>query len=145
MISFDIEVEMNGTIEHLEAMVARSHDFIIPLESAKRRLGAYNAENFASQGGLVGGWAPRSIHTHAGWPLLVKEGILAGSLTSLEGPPNHITPTSATFGTDVEYAKFHQSGTFKMPSRQIVFEPKGWAREVANDCVNHILGLEFDI
>jgi phage gpG-like protein len=145
MVELEIAIDMGGTIEHMEAMLARSHNFMPALEKAKRSLGNYNAVNFLSQGGLVGGWRIRSLETHAGWPILIRTGTLMGSLTALDGPPNHIGLTSATFGTSVDYAKFHQSGTFKMPSRQIVFEPKGWAREVANDCVNHILGLDLEI
>lgn len=145
MVDIEIEIDMGGSIEHMEAMLARSHNFILALEQAKKRLGAYNAANFAGQGALVGGWAPRSLNTHAGWPLLIRTGELMGSLTALDGPPNHIGPKSATFGTSVDYAKFHQRGTFSMPRRKIVFEPKGWAREVADDCVNHILGLDFEV
>ena len=145
MIDVEIEIDMGGVIEKLEAMQARSKNFYIPLMEAKKSLGAYNAANFASQGGLVGGWKPHDFDTHAGWPVLIRSGKLEASLVSLDGPPNRVGRTRATFGTSVKYAKFHESGTFKMPRREIVFEPKGWARGVAESCVNHILGLDTHI
>jgi phage gpG-like protein len=37
----------------------------------------------------------------------------------------------ATFGTDVEYAKFHQYGTTNMAKRQIIFEPTGFGERLA--------------
>jgi phage gpG-like protein len=44
-----------------------------------------------------------------------------------------MTNTSMSVGTSVEYAKFHQYGTSKMPKRKIVFEPLGFAKKVGND------------
>jgi phage gpG-like protein len=44
-----------------------------------------------------------------------------------------MTNTSMSVGTTVEYAKFHQYGTTKMPKRKIVFEPAGFAKKVGAD------------
>lgn len=56
---------------------------------------------------------------------------LFNSLRNLNGPANRINDTTAEFGTDVEYAKFHQYGTNKMPKRQLVYEPAGFASQLA--------------
>lgn len=60
------------------------------------------------------------------------------SLTNLFGPPNDIDATSATFGTRVEYAKFHQYGTKYMPARKIVFEPRGFANDLASKAATYV-------
>ena len=61
-------------------------------------------------------------------------------MTSLDAPPNKIDIMEATFGTKVEYAKFHQYGTTRMPKRKVVYEPLGFASrfgEVAATYVCH--------
>ncbi len=60
------------------------------------------------------------------------------SLTALFGPPNNVSGTEATFGTKVEYAKFHQYGTSKMPARKIVFEPVGFANDLAQKAARYV-------
>lgn len=139
MVNISIEVDMADVLAKLEAMSARSHDFKPVFRDAKRTLEAANASNFDTGGMLVGGWEPR--RDRYAWPILNRTGTLEGSLTSLDGPPNKIDKTSAQFGTDVEYAKFHQTGTTKMASRKIVFEPRGFARGVAENAADHILGM----
>jgi len=44
-----------------------------------------------------------------------------------------------TLGTKVEYAKFHQYGTTKMPKRKIIFEPAGFAEKYANDAADWVV------
>ena len=60
-------------------------------------------------------------------------------MRNLNGPANSIRLMKATFGTDVEYAKFHQYGTSKMPKRQLVYEPKGFASRVALLSARHVV------
>lgn len=138
MFRIKIDVDMDGTLAMLEGMDERSKSFIPVFERARLRLQAANAENFTSSGLPVGGWSPRT--RRYAWAIMRRTGDLMGSLTSLRGAPNQIRPTSAQFGTDVEYAKFHQSGTRRMAKRQIVFEPKGFAHQVGSDAADHILG-----
>lgn len=139
MVNISIEVDMAEVLAKLEAMSARSQDFRPVLKDAKRTLAAANASNFDTGGMFVGGWSPR--RDEYAWPILRETGALEASLTSLDGPPNRIGLTSAVFGTDVEYAKFHQTGTTKMASRKIVFEPRGFASGVAENAADHILGM----
>lgn len=104
-------------------------------------------KNFLENGSLVGGWAPldtgygawKSVH-FPGAPPMVRSGKLFRSVSELRGRPNDIDNRSATFGTNVEYAKFHQYGTTKMPKREIIFEPLGfqdkWSKRMAEYIVN---------
>lgn len=135
-----IDVEVYGAqevIAKLEAMELRASNFRAVMWWAQERLEAANAQNFTSGGLPVGGWAPR--RDAEPWPLMVRTGALAGSLTSLTGEPNEIRRDGAVFGTAVEYARFHQSGTAKMPARKIVFEPVGFANDLGEQCVDWIV------
>jgi hypothetical protein len=44
----------------------------------------------------------------------------------------------ATFGTKVEYAKFHQYGTTKMPKRKVVYEPLGFASRLGEVAATYV-------
>jgi phage gpG-like protein len=134
-----IEVDDSEAQRRLAATQRRSQDLKPVFQEARVILGASNAANFASNGLPVGGWAPRQ-RDHA-WPPLVKTGRLFNSLANLRGAPNEINKRNATFGTNVEYAKFHQSGTRQMPKRQIVFEPLGFRRTIAQAGADHIIGV----
>ena len=69
-----------------------------------------------------------------------RTGALFNSLARLRGSPNDIGLREATFGTNIEYAKYHQNGTWKMPKRLIVFEPVGFKRELGDRGAAHIIG-----
>ena len=112
-------------------------------EIARLNLEALNATHFATSGaapsgkatpgsGSAGPWAPYGSWTaRAGQPVTMnRSGRLMESLTNLRGAPNDIGRSSATFGTNVEYAGYHQYGTDKMPKRPVVFEPTGFAEEL---------------
>ena len=138
-VSLSIEVNDAAAQRMLTGMIRRSQSFIRVFDFARELLEDANAMNFSTGGLPVGGWAPRRGEMEYGWAPLVRTGRLAGSLTNLHGPPNVITPTWAEFGTDVEYAKFHQYGTTRMPARKIVFEPYGFAEEIGEAAASHIV------
>lgn len=128
----------------LTEMSARAKNLTPIFVWAQQELRKANAENFTANGLPVGGWAPLSPQ-YAAWkamhfpaPPMQVTGRLFRSLTSLAGPANVITPTWAQFGTDIEYAKFHQYGTTKMPARQIVYEPTGFAREFGSRVIGYV-------
>jgi phage gpG-like protein len=52
---------------------------------------------------------------------------------------NVIEKDTATFGTNVEYAKFHQYGTTKMAKRKIVFTPREFPRELGINMVKYMV------
>lgn len=137
-VDVDINCNADDVIRRLTAMSVRSKDFKPLFYYAQAELRKANAENFAA-GGLPaanGPWEPR--REPKPWPLMIRTGKLMASLTSLFGPPNNIGMTEATFGTRVEYAKFHQYGTTKMPARKIVFEPRGFALDLASKAANYV-------
>ena len=113
---------------------------------AREYLRAAWSANFAGNGFMVGGWAPLQPETAAwkakhGYPLnpLIGNGNLMRSLLSMAGPANDIGAQSASFGTTVDYAQFHQTGTRYMPKREIVFEPPGFAAMLAEATAHHLM------
>lgn len=142
MIRVDIDCDADDAIKSLTAMEARAKAFQPVFEYARLQLQKANAENFAL-GGLPSGskWKPRSQEYP--WPLMQRTGKLLASLISLFGDPNKIEATEAHFGTKVEYAKFHQYGTTKMPKRQIVFEPRGFASDLAEKAAKYVAEGRF--
>lgn len=133
-------------VEKLNGMIKRTKDFRTVFEWARIDLQRANAENFNTSGLPVGGWSPlkpryaawKAIH-FPGAPIMVQDGKLFKSLTDLRGSPNKIRRMEAEFGTKVDYAKFHQYGTTKMPKRQIVFEPVGFAYELAKRSAKYVV------
>lgn len=128
--TISIEVDAAETIQMLENMKLRSTNFKPIFWYAEKELKLANAANFTSSGLPVGGWAPRDGESSYAWPLMIRTGKLFQSLSTLRGAPNNIDRMEATFGTNVEYAKFHQFGTRNMPKRQVVFEPPLFAKRL---------------
>jgi phage gpG-like protein len=119
-------------------MVRRSVNFHSELRWARNEIRKANLSNFATQG-LTSGAAWNQLDTeYQSWkiahygslPTMIREGDLFRQLTTLSGRVNHVGMRSATFGTNLDYARFHQHGTRFMPARKIVFVPKGFAREL---------------
>jgi phage gpG-like protein len=142
-----IKVDAKKAIARMIAMKKRANDMRPVLWRAKQWLRFANEENFRQAGLPSGGWSPldpqygawKRMH-EPGAGTMVRTGRLFRSLSSLDGPANRIDLMDATFGTTVEYAKFHQYGTTKMPKRKVVYEPVGFASrfgEVAATYVAH--------
>jgi|GEM_PF-695709 phage gpG-like protein len=129
-IEFDTEFNTQPLKREINGVQRRARDFGPVFERIRDDLEQHWAKNFTSNGLPVGGWAPLDAQ-YGSWkaarfpgaPTLVQTGHLFNSLSSLRGNPNEIHPHRAVFGTDIEWAKFHQMGTSKMPKRQIIFEP----------------------
>jgi phage gpG-like protein len=135
-VRIKIDCDNKDAIKRLNLMEIRSNNFQPIFAYARGLLQLANAENFTTGGLPSGGWKPRK--NPAPWPLMIRTGKLMSSLTSLFGPPNEINATSATFGTKVEYAKFHQYGTSRMPARKVVFEPRGFASDLASKAASYV-------
>lgn len=149
-VSIRVTVRASRAIRYLRDMERRAKDFKPVFRWAKRELQKANRDNFTKNGLPVGGWAPLNSEYSAwkqtefpGRPIMQATGRLRDSLTRLDGPANQIRLTTAQFGTDVEYARFHQYGTTRMPKRQIVFEPMGFARTLAEHTGKHIVYGRF--
>ena len=147
MTSIRITVDAKKAIARMVVMKKRANDMRPVLWRAKQWLRFANEENFRQAGLPSGGWSPLDPQYSAwknlrepGAGTMIRTGRLFRSLTSLDAPPNKIDVMEATFGTKVEYAKFHQYGTTKMPKRKVVYEPMGFASrfgEVAATYVCH--------
>lgn len=148
MASVDIKIDgIEKTQASLTAAFLRSKNFLPLFVKAKAEITAMNTANFALGGLPSGGWSPLDPQYGAwkaarypGAPPMVRTGRLFASLAG--GGPDatfSITPTSMSLGTKVEYAKFHQYGTTKMPKRKLVFEPTGFAEKYANDAADWVV------
>ena len=143
----DIEIDIDEPQEKFEDMVDHSKDMRKVWRYAKKKLETSFSQNFLSGGSLVGGWAPLD-RGYAAWKIanfpgakkMNIDGKLFRSISNLEeSAVNKIDKTSAAFGTDVEYAKFHQYGTSKMPARRIIFEPAGFSRDISDKIENFVV------
>lgn len=140
-LKIDVDVDDAAVRNSLRMMQVRSKDFSPVFSRAKEKLEQSNSANFAAGGLPSGGWRPRkSVY---GWPIMRRTGNLFNSLANMVGPENVVTPLFARFGTNVEYAKFHQYGTEKMAKRQVLFVPTKFARGVASDAASWMVEGDF--
>ena len=128
-------------------MRRRAENFRAQLRWARDELKKANRDNFRTQG-LTSGKAWNEldleyqswkIQRYGNLPTMVREGDLYRDLTTLSGRVNHIGLQTATFGTDLEYAKFHQTGTRFMPARKIVFVPKDFAHKLGEEVAEYLV------
>lgn len=142
-----VSVDADEARKMFERVSDRAANFRTVFEGARAFMSAANAENFGTGGLPVGGWAPLQPET-AAWKIrhgepvdpLIGDGTLFRSLVELHGPPNEVNATGATFGTNVEYAKFHQYGAPRahLPVRRVVFEPPGFTRMLEEAITHHL-------
>jgi len=145
-VDIDFSVDASEAKRLFSQIAARTAHFGDVFMVAREALRSAWSANFSGNGFLVGGWDPLDPETAAwkakhGYPLapLVGNGNLMRSLLSMAGPANDIGAQSASFGTTVDYAKFHQTGTRYMPKREIIFEPPGFAAGVAEVTAHHLM------
>lgn len=145
-IEIDLKVDADETLERLEDIKEQTKDLRPVFRWAKSELEKTYAANIMASGLLAGGWDPLSP-SYAAWktarfpgaPIMVRGGRLFRSLSELnDSAINVINKTDAQFGTTVEYAKFHQYGTSKMPKRKIVFEPRGFASDLGDKIAKYV-------
>lgn len=135
-VKLDISCDAKKTMARLSAMSKRSKNFTPVFNEARGMLEKANVENFTANGLPSGGWDPRK--RDYAWAIMRRTGRLFSSLANLAGPPNTINPMSAEFGTEVEYAKFHQYGTKFMPARRVVYDPPGFSRDLASMAARYV-------
>lgn len=81
------------------------------------------AEQWATQG--HGDWPPlaaSTIERKGHGEILVETGELRSSLTD-PGMAMRKSAKTLEYGTNVDYARYHQEGTPKMPMRQVITDP----------------------
>lgn len=152
MTYYEVKYEYLGDLaarQNLKKMANRAEDFRPVFKFARELIRRANAENFAQAGLPVGGWAPLDAEygswksaNFPGTPPMIRSGKLFQDLVTLRGAENVVSRNYAQFGTSIEYAKFHQYGTRKMPKRQILFEPAGFAEEVTAYARKYIIDGE---
>lgn len=128
--------------DKIDDMQRRMKSFRPVFDDIRNDLEEAWVENFNTQGGHFGGWRPLSPK-YAAWrgspePILIRTGQLFNSIRNMYGAPNDIKDDEAYFGTKIEYAKFHQYGTTKMPKRPFIFEPTGAAKKWGNWIAKYI-------
>lgn len=147
-ITIEVEVKADDVLDLLDKIEDRSKDMRPVFRWTKTYLEAANAANFAANGLPSGApWKPLSAEygswkaaNYPGTGMLRQSGRLFRSLTNLsDSAANIISKDTATFGTAVEYAKFHQYGTTKMPKRKIVFTPREFPKELGVTMAKYIV------
>jgi len=136
MSTIVIKVDAKKAIARMIAMKKRANDMRPVFWRTRQWLRFANEINFRQAGLPSGGWSPLDPQ-YAAWKrmtqpndgIMVSSGRLFRSLSALAGPPNRVDLMDATFGTSIEYAKFHQYGTTKMAKRKVVYEPVGFAKK----------------
>ena len=138
--------DLDETQDYIKDIHDRTEDFRYIFEKMRDDLADRWKSNFLNNGSLVGGWAPLDKEYGAwksvnfpGAPPMVRTGQLFRSVSELRGSPNEINKHSATFGTNVKYAKFHQYGTRNMAKREVVFEPFGFAKKWSDAAADYIM------
>lgn len=115
-----IELHPGGAIfsRQFTRFASELTDLSPAFEEMADAFGQWEAQAFSSGGSSSGGgWAARKPPT-GGWPILQRTGRLRGSLT---GPSvRQIGPKRMELGTNVPYARYHQTGTSRMVARPVI-------------------------
>ena len=120
----------------LEGMRLAAVDARPAFDKMGDNLRAAERRQFRSEGGYgSGGWSPlspayrrwKSAH-YPGRPILVRSEALLKSLTERPFGIDEVHPSFAIFGTNVEYAIYHQLGTNRMPRRPVIDLPESLRR-----------------
>jgi phage gpG-like protein len=135
------------TRRYIRGIMRRSLNFNAQLRWARDEIRKANRANFATEGSASGKpwnaldleYQSWKIAHYGGLPTLVREGDLFRQLTTLSGRVNHVGIKHATFGTDQDFAAFHQMGTRFMPARKIVFVPKGFAHDLGKEVADYLV------
>jgi len=140
MASVDIKVRFidNDIPDEVEKIKDNLDDFGPVFKEAREDLKTLWKNNFLQNGLPAGGWKPldaeygswKSVHFPGKTPM-IRSGKLFQSLSDLRGNPNKIDKKEATFGTNIKYAEFHQSGTRNMPARPVVFVTEQYERKLS--------------
>lgn len=144
------DVDTSRLTKRFLVMQRRASDFRPVFRWVQQALQDAHRMNFATNG-LTGGapWAPhdpeyaawRLENGYGGKGMLVRDGTLKFSLTNMNSARgvSDIGRRTATFGTRVPFAKYHQTGTRFMPQRKIIFVNSVMALRTANVVSEYIM------
>jgi len=125
-----LQISLAGDVQldrQLLRFADRTDDMTAPFTAIAADLTKVEKSQFRTQGRYSGGWealspryAARKARKYPGAKILHADGTLEASLTrdGARGAVREITRDSLTYGTTVEYAKYHQLGTSVMPRRR---------------------------
>lgn len=126
MYSVDLAFDVSVLNAHMAALDAALDDMSSPLEliadDVQHRV---FKEQFDTEGGRANAWQPLApeyaawkARHFAGAPILVRTGAMrADFLGEGEGSIRRVTRDSLEVGATSKFARFHQTGTGRMPAR----------------------------
>lgn len=146
-----VRVDSDDAIERLKEIDDRGKNLKPVFRWAEGEIEKANRRNFGTGGQPVGNWRRLDAQYGAwksanfpGAPKMFRTGKLFSSLANLSSRGiSLIADQIAEFGTDVEYAKFHQYGTEKMPKRKIVFTPREFPRQLGDKIAEYVADGRF--
>jgi phage gpG-like protein len=121
----------------------RSRDMRPAFRDALGLLERRAEDQFDTQGGQSGGWAPLAASTlrrKKGPQILIESGALKASLVSSFDADaiRTIGPDSAAYGTKVSYAQYHHRGTSRMPRRPLLALDEPTRRDIVRAFQRHL-------
>lgn len=138
-----IEIEIFGEKQVARDLIRLGEHVDNPLplwQELMRNISTIERQQFDSQGQFSGGWAKLAESTIAAKAaagldprILHATLLLEKSLTSPGLAPSairEVTPEGFRFGTSVPYAKYHQTGTRRMPRRRVLEFTPGTRRDI---------------
>jgi len=148
-VKIRVSADTSQVNRRYRAMTKRLTNFRPVFRWAFKELQALHRTNFELEGALDGRpWAPLDPQ-YASWKLenygakgiLVRTGDLRDSLVfdNARGAVREIRRQSATFGTEIEYAKFHERGTTKMPRRSPILDNRFLTEVMSQKIANYIV------
>lgn len=131
----------------LTRIVSASKNFTEPFELVGEDVRKFTNERFDNEG--YGDWPPlapstiaRKIRLYGNPKTILKASeSLVDSLT-IKGAAGNVTrifPTLAEFGTSIFYAIFHQTGTSRMPAREIFLLREEEKRQVVRTIQRYLI------
>jgi phage gpG-like protein len=157
-VTTNVSVDTTEVRKRFIGFRIRAKNFTPVLRWAFKQLQEAHLKNFASEGRASNSpWRPLDPE-YASWKLekYGNNGILVGRasdgsdlrasliFSNTRGSIRNIITTgegtnSAEFGTDLPYAKFHQTGTRDMPARKVVYVPQFFKYKMKLAVLEHIL------
>ena len=149
------KVDAEDAIERLQDIKDRTKNVRPVLKKMAEKLERTWGENFTTMGALSakamlkGAWAPLSPSYYA-WKkvrypmtadqILVQTGKLLSMVTNASSMPgSNIEDQSMELVVPGQIARWHQFGTRNMPARPIVFVPRNFDRDIAEDLAKYIV------
>jgi len=153
MVQFSFTVEGE---EQVSRMLSRTTEKIADMapffQAAGVLMQTSMEEQFGTEGGRTGGWAPLSeryaadkAKKYGSRPILQASGALIGSLVG--GGGGHIERVQGNdtleFGSSIPYGTYHQTGTSRMPQRRILDLTDGDRRSLMKLLQRHMFGARL--